>query len=98
MVKDGIKIKMVVFLDLEDEGEPPEQLGGEMGMGMNRTHWMMQHHGNVGQDLLRGLSLGTTRAGIGARGKEMELERDNPNKEKSVTEALACYPYVYTCQ
>jgi hypothetical protein len=37
---------MVVFLDLEDENEPPEQV---------RNHWLMQQHENSG--LLRSLSL-----------------------------------------
>lgn len=37
---------MVVFLDLEDENEPPEQV---------RSHWLMQQHENAG--LLRSLSL-----------------------------------------
>lgn len=67
---------MVVFLDLEDENEPPEQV--------RSNHWLMQQHGNA--NLLRSLSL---RSQI-----EDDEGRENPNKKKSITEALACYPYV----
>lgn len=67
---------MVVFLDLEDENEPPEQV--------RNNHWLMQQHGNA--DLLRTLSLRSQ--------KDEEEDRENPNKEKGITEALACYPVI----
>lgn len=66
---------MVVFLDLEDENEPPEQV--------RNSHWLIQQHGNA--DMLRSLSL---------REPKEDGGRENPNKEKGITEALACYPYV----
>lgn len=48
---------MVVFMDLEDENEPPEQV---------HNHWLMQQHQNAG--LLRGLSLRTQSVGDDGRG------------------------------
>ena len=70
---------MVVFLDLEDDAEPPEQMRA-------REHWSMQH-GTVG--VLRSLSI------RGERGVDVTNERENPNKEKAITKALGCYPYAY---
>ncbi len=69
---------MVVFLDLEDDTEPPEQ----------GAHWLQRHErGYAG--VLRRLDLN---AG-GSEGREV-VERENPNKKKPITEALGCYPYV----
>lgn len=62
---------MVVFLDLEDEAEPPE-------------HWLLNNAG-----VLRTLDLGDPREKV-----DVDEERDNPNKQKAVTKALGCYPYV----
>jgi hypothetical protein len=73
---------MVVFLDLEDDVEPPEQM-------RVREHWSMQH-GTVNAGVLRSLSI------RGERGVDPAAhERENPNKEKAITKALGCYPYVY---
>jgi hypothetical protein len=69
---------MVVFLDLEDDAEPPEQM-------RTGEHWSMQH-GTAG--VLRSLSMRRER-GVGEAD-----ERENPNKEKAITRALGCYPYV----
>lgn len=71
---------MVLFVDLEDETEPPELQGG--------NHWSMQE--NAGG--LRVVSLGNQRS-FGASipttvGGDI---RDNPNKNV-LTEALGCYP------
>lgn len=75
---------MVVFVDLEDEGEPPER-------GVTSQHWsLLNSHGHGyggGFDILpavRGMSLFDSQDG-----------RDNPNKCKSVAEALGCYPYAF---
>jgi hypothetical protein len=70
---------MVVFLDLEDDAEPPEQMRA-------REHWSMQH-GTAG--VLRRLSI------RGERGVDAPAhERENPNKEKAITKALGCYPII----
>jgi len=69
---------MVLFIDLEDESEPPEQLGN------NPHHWLM--HDNT--DFLRGLTIGNE-----GRAGGVEVARENPNKN-AITEALGCYPYV----
>lgn len=77
---------MVVFLDLEDEAEPPEQLQG---------HW--RHHDRAYAGAMRRLDI-TSRDTDGR--DELHMERENPNKKKAVTEALACYPYDHhhSCQ
>jgi len=69
---------MVVFLDLEDEASEPPEQG--RGLWLHHQH----HHGNAG--VLR--SLGAV------AGKGAEMERENPNKEKGLTKALGCWPYV----
>jgi hypothetical protein len=73
---------MVLFVDLEDESEPPEQIRG--------NHWPV--HDNAG--VLRSLSLGNS-LGVGRdlKGDEEGGARENPNKNV-LTEALGCYPYV----
>lgn len=68
---------MVVFLDLEDDVEPPERFAGE--------HWLMQSAGMIRNLPSRGINDGN---GDGEG-------RENPNREKAVTKALGCYPYVY---
>lgn len=69
-------LKMVVFMDLEDDAEPPEQGG----------HWLPYRGiGDAGNLRYIGLN------GRVANGVE---ERENPNKEKPITEALGCYPYL----
>ena len=69
---------MIVFLDLEDEAEPPELRANSQWLN---TH----HHGNAGVSRLMGNN--------GVRDVDA-LERVNPNKEKAITKALGCYPYV----
>lgn len=69
---------MVVFVDLEEESEPPERA--------LQQHWSLcghdLHHGAKGFGI-GGLTL-----------KEgMQDGRANPNKN-AITEALGCYPYV----
>ncbi len=49
-----------------------------------RDIWLRMQRGNVG--VLRGLNRNDNGA---------EIERDNPNREKAITKALGCYPYVY---
>lgn len=69
---------MVVFLDLEDEAEPPEQ----------GAHWL-QHHERGYAGVMRRLDINA----VETEGWE-DVERENPNKKKPITEALGCYPYV----
>ena len=68
---------MVLFVDLEEDSEPPEQ-----GVA---PHWsqLNQHGGREFTDLQRlgGLSLGAGKTD----------ERVNPNRN-AVAEALGCYP------
>jgi len=72
---------MVVFVDLEDESEPPER-------GVAPQHWSLRNNhsggGFDGLSALRGLSL-------------LDAENDgraNPNKNVPASAALSCYPYV----
>ena len=73
---------MVVFLDLEEDAdhEPPE-LGGE--------HWLLQGNGKMA-------ALRSNGDGNAAGKKEEGKERENVNREKAVTAALGCYPYVFS--
>jgi hypothetical protein len=48
-------------------------------------HWLHIPRGNA--SVLRGLQ------GI-EKGDGEEVERENPNREKAITKALGCYPYV----
>lgn len=48
-----------------------------------REIWLRVQRGNAG--VLRGLDRNEVKA---------EMERDNPNKEKAITRAVGCYPYV----
>lgn len=72
---------MVVFVDLEDESEPPED-------PRLRSHWDMNGHAGI---------IGRFGVGHTVADKETEKDeergesRDNPNKT-AFTEALACYP------
>ncbi|KAK2624989.1 hypothetical protein QTJ16_005358 [Diplocarpon rosae] len=65
---------MVVFLDLDDEAEPP-------GEG----HWHEREYSCV----MRHLDINATESKV-----QGDLERENPNKKKPVTEALGCYPVI----
>ncbi|KAK0108243.1 hypothetical protein ONS95_003062 [Cadophora gregata] len=89
---------MVVFLDLEDEAEPPEL---QLGNG-HAAHWMA-HHDRGYAGVLRRLDInagatesgtvnGIRNAGSGVRTEQKE--RDNPNKNLPITEALGCYPII----
>lgn len=69
---------MVVFLDLEDDVEPP-------GQG---AHWLQHHEGGYA-GVMRRLDINA----VESEGREV-VERENPNKKKRITEALGCYPYV----
>lgn len=68
---------MVVFIDLDDEAEPPE-------LSSNRPeapkHWFQNDHAN---GISRTYTLKTSERKLN--------ERVNPNKN-AVTEALGCYP------
>ncbi|KAH6674277.1 hypothetical protein B0J14DRAFT_589649 [Halenospora varia] len=74
---------MVVFVDLEDESEPPED-------PRLRSHWDMNGHAGI---------IGRFGVGHTVADKETEKDeergesRDNPNKT-AFTEALACYPVI----
>ena len=48
-----------------------------------RDYWLRVQRGDDG--VLRGLQLNK---------KGAEVERENPNREKAITKALGCYPYV----
>ncbi len=48
-----------------------------------RDNWLRMQRGHAG--ILRGLNLNE---------KGPEMERENPNREKAMTKALGCYPYV----
>src|SRR5271156_5691068 len=70
---------MVVFIDLDDEAEPPElSFNGPEAP----KHWFQTDHAN---------SIARTHTLQGS--EEMLKERINPNKN-AVTEALGCYPSV----
>lgn len=76
---------MVVFVDFEDDSEPPEQVGNELSHlqnGINR--FQKPVWGGFGE------------ANKGANALELTLDQDdrvNPNKNV-ITEALGCYPSV----
>ncbi len=86
---------MVVFLDLEDEAEPPE-----LGNG-NPARWM-EHHDrgyagvlrrldiNAGSVVESGMGNGNGNRSVGLA--DEQKERENPNKNLPITEALGCYP------
>jgi hypothetical protein len=73
---------MVLFVDLDDEAEPPERVGVT-------PHWSQLSNNGI----LRSLS---TIAGLNMKEGDGEA-RENPNKN-AITEALGCYPYVPPCQ
>ena len=78
---------MVVFVDLEDENEPPEQLA--------RGRWTSLQHDSKPDVARRMLGLVPIPATVGltsidSKGDNGEV-RENPNKN-SLTEALGCYP------
>lgn len=75
---------MVLFVDLEDETEPPEQLTG--------GRWnSLQHDSNPARRIL-GLSTLPLVVGLPSLVSKVDDEvRANPNKN-SLTEALGCYP------
>lgn len=70
---------MVVFVELDDNDEPPER----------SLHWMQHHHQDhgVGRLPMRPSS------GKNAQAVDDGEERPNPNREMAVTRALGCYPY-----
>lgn len=70
---------MVIFVDLEDESEPPEKIIA--------PHWSQGQNGRrefAALPKLGGLSLDVVQ----------QKDRINPNKN-AVTEALGCYPWVF---
>ncbi|KAL5321954.1 hypothetical protein ACEPPN_009919 [Leptodophora sp. 'Broadleaf-Isolate-01'] len=89
---------MVVFLDLDDEAEPPELGPG----GANATHWTA-HHDRGYAGVLRRLDINAGESVIAPGGEGLgganrlgggQKERDNPNKKMPITEALGCYPII----
>ena len=68
---------MVVFIDLDDEAEPPE-LSSDRHEAPK--HWFKTEHTN-----------GIAMTYMSKNSKEKLNERVNPNKN-AVTEALGCYP------
>ena len=72
--------EMVVFVDLEDESEPPELIGGN-------KHWSLHDHASVLKGLSLEAGLGTGKVQVAGR----DANRNNPNKN-ALTEALGCYP------
>ncbi|KAH7350755.1 hypothetical protein BKA65DRAFT_605408 [Rhexocercosporidium sp. MPI-PUGE-AT-0058] len=98
---------MVVFLDLDDEAEPPE-----LGLGTanaNASYWTA-HHDRGYAGVLRRLDINAGESviatataaageGLGPRngngnGIGRPKERENPNKKMPITEALGCYPII----
>ncbi|KAG4416748.1 hypothetical protein IFR04_010077 [Cadophora malorum] len=88
---------MVVFLDLEDEAEPPE-----LGNG-NPARWMEHHERgyagvlrrldiNAGSVVESGMGNGNGNRSVGLA--DEQKERENPNKNLPITEALGCYPVI----
>lgn len=74
---------MVVFVNLDDDSEPPEQIGN----GLRHLH----HGINGFQKPVWG---GFAEVNRGATAQRLALEedgRDNPNKN-AITEAMGCYP------
>jgi len=72
---------MVVFVDLDDESEPPED-------PRLRSHWDINGHaGVIGRFGVRNGVVVPEKEGKTAD----EGQRDNPNRTV-VTEALGCYP------
>ncbi|KAG4440537.1 hypothetical protein IFR05_004007 [Cadophora sp. M221] len=100
---------MVVFLDLDDEAEPPE-LGP--GAATNAAaHWTAHHDrgyagvlrrldinagesGNVSASAGEGLGSGNGNGNGLGMGIRRQKERENPNKKMPITEALGCYPII----
>lgn len=78
---------MVLFVDLEDENEPPEQL--------SCGRWASRPHDSKSDVARRILGLLPIPAAVGLTSIESPGEnggvRENPNKN-SLTEALGCYP------
>jgi hypothetical protein len=72
---------MVVFVDLEDESEPPEGHG-------TAQHWsqLESHGGGAFGNLTSMMRLSLLDGG--------DDGRINPNRNSKATAALACYPYV----
>lgn len=74
---------MVVFLDLEDDKEPPEQIAKEL-----------KHLQNGINEFQKPVWGGFPEANKGVMVRSLTLDedgRENPNKN-TTTEALGCYP------
>lgn len=78
----SLAAKMVLFVDLEDDAEPPERPG------------VAPHWSQLGNGVLGGRSLSSSGInGLDLREVRGEAPRENPNNN-AVTQALGCYPYV----
>lgn len=100
---------MVVFIDLEDENEPPEHIKLRSAAAM-AGRWSPLDSKSTNNNIKLGSSSALhalerdNAVGVAslmlslANGKDAKGEiRHNPNKN-SLTEALGCYPYVYRPQ
>lgn len=80
---------MAVFVDLEEETEPPE---GQTGSA--RTHWEVRDrnaHPALKNRELRGMEGKKAMAGKQGEDDDGEEVRPNPNRNM-ITQALGCYP------
>ncbi|KAL2071707.1 hypothetical protein VTL71DRAFT_12942 [Oculimacula yallundae] len=89
---------MVVFLDLDDDVEPPEFRHGLSAV--DKDHWTT-HHDRSHAGALRRLDISAgDSATVPGKGDGLgtgiggQLERENPNKDMAITEALGCYPII----
>jgi hypothetical protein len=95
---------MVVFVDLEDEAEPPEHLrqfpyhtSTSSSRGWSSFEHSVKGAGHTpfggGNGNATGIASLVLALARGENGDEGRSSRENPNRNK-MTEALGCYPYV----
>ncbi|CZT10142.1 uncharacterized protein RAG0_14697 [Rhynchosporium agropyri] len=88
---------MVVFLDLDEDVEPPE-LGHGLGeSAVIKDHWI-GHHDRAIAGVLRRLDINGGSVTVPGNGHGNaaggQKQRENPNKNMPITQALGCYPVI----
>ena len=86
---------MVLFVDLEDETEPPEQLAHARwtsSLSLQHDKTAVTARRILGLLPTNASSVGSSIGPLIVTTKGEDIGRENPNKN-SLTEALGCYPY-----